>query len=103
MAEELKINKIKIGSLIYDFKFKKKLIDDDNKKLFGHILYDKQEIEVENNITEDRKKLVTLHECIHGMDDYYQFNLSEKDIDYLSGILMNFINDNKKLMEFIIK
>lgn len=93
--------RIKIGGNIYDVEFQKDLINEENEKnVWGLFLQDKNKIVIEDNLSNQTKLEVFLHECMHAI--FYSGNLGvfvkknqeENLITALASWLYAFIKDN---------
>lgn len=91
-------NKISIGGIVYDVKFEDKLFCD-TTKINGHIKYSTTEILVENNLSEQIKRVTVWHEIIHGILTQAAIEHEEKLVEVLAYGLTGVIQDNPELLQ----
>lgn len=96
------IKKLKICSSIYDIKYKGKLVDEQNARLFGEIKIGDQVIII-NNKSHPQKQLQTIfHEAIHGIGREYGIKMDEDINERMSNALYAFMLDNKEFIREIV-
>lgn len=87
----------------YDFKLVYKdnvLVDKD--KCLGCCISDSSVIQLKKNMKKEKKQEVILHESIHAMSDIMGLGLSEKTVNTLGVVIINYIKNNKKFIKQII-
>lgn len=97
------IKKIKICSSIYDVKYKSKLVDEKNDRLFGEIKIGAQEIIIHNKSCGQKQLQTILHEAIHGISCEYRLDVTEDANERISNAFYAFMLDNKEFIKEIIK
>src|SRR5690606_2643513 len=85
-----------IGNIPYEVQGRDGYIEEDGTLLWGRIKYDKQLIEVSNELKKDLKSKVLLHELVHGILENYGMAKHNKEdfVDRLSTALFDFITHN---------
>ncbi len=96
------INYLKVGSTLYDVNFVKKLKNERNDELYGHIDYCELNIDVCNKYPLLRQLQTILHETIHAIDDELGNDRTEKETNQLSNALYAFIIDNPIYIQMIL-
>ena len=94
-------DKVKIGWQTYkiiEIEPKEDLITA-SERFYGQILYDKSKILLKADVSEEQKRNTLLHEIIHAVDEAYNIELSEKQVDTLGNALMAVFIDNPDLKE----
>ncbi|MCY6958857.1 hypothetical protein [Clostridium brassicae] len=86
-------NKVKIGGVTYSV-IEYNNPSEEGPQVDGQILYHKQEIRLKNDMSEEYKKNIFLHEVIHGLFEYIGFEQDEAIVIRLSNALHGFIKDN---------
>lgn len=89
--------KVKIGYKDYKVNMKDGNVIDDNALCYGNIEYDKGNINLSKLYTADQQKCTLIHECIHGIDDIFDIDLSEEQIEKLGKGVYGFIKDNPEI------
>lgn len=99
--------KVKIGPFKYTVEHLMELRDaDDINRLHGRHNGTYKTIEVWARQAEDMKKETFIHECLHGIIDIAGLDLKgmeEGVVTALSPVIMMWMKDNPKAMEWIIK
>lgn len=67
---------------------------DGNKVCYGNIEYDNGNINISSLYSEDQQKCTFVHECVHGIDDIMETNLSEEQVRKISKGIYSLIKDN---------
>lgn len=86
------LDKVKIGGLIYDVKVVDELYKD-GQELLGWIQPDKLSIRLEKAPRQIMEQ-VFIHEIIHGIDNEYNIDLSESQVDRIANGIYALIQDN---------
>ena len=90
---------VKIGGIVYDIVEVERLLDADNHdKLDGQIKYNKSEISIEKNMSDQIKISTLWHEVIHGILMQADVEVEEKLITILGFAICGFVQDNKELL-----
>lgn len=93
---------IKIGGLDYELIEEYNLCaEDGTKRLNGHIIYDKCQIKVDQNLNQQVKAVTVWHEVLHGI--LTQAGVEEHDeklIEILSYGIVQVLRDNPELSEY---
>lgn len=96
-------NKVTIGYK----EFKVNLIDshvvDGSKVCYGNIEYDNGNINLSTLYDVEQQKCTFVHECLHGIDEIVESELTENQIRLLAKGLYTFIKDNPKIFEDMIQ
>lgn len=69
----------------------------ENKVCYGNIEYDKGEINISTLYSEDQQKCTFIHECLHGIDDIVEANLTEDQVRLIAKGLYDFIKLNTNM------
>ncbi len=92
-------NKIKIGGMEYQVNITDKPIIINNDANYGGcIYYNKNEIQICEDLAEEKKKQVFWHEVLHGIVCDRNIDLGDKEemvVDMLSYGILAFLKDNK--------
>ncbi len=98
--------KLKIGAITFDVKYLKEVWykeeDIEPYTCWGSINYDKQKIEIQKGLSEEREKLALLHETIHAVDKEYQTQLTEPTVACLASGIIDAFQRNKWLREKLL-
>lgn len=93
-------NKVKIGYKDYDVTLVDgKLVSSENEICYGLIEYDKASIKIAKENDIDQQKCALIHECLHGIDNLFETNLSEDQIRLISKGLYDFIKTNPSIFK----
>lgn len=99
--EVIKVNipeKVKIGYKDYKItKVDNKLVSEDDKVCYGNIEYDKANINIATIYDEDQQKCTLIHECLHGIDNMVEADLTEDQVRLIAKGLYDFIKTNPQL------
>jgi hypothetical protein len=90
-------SKVKIGFKNYDVNVINDNVVANDKICYGSIEYDKGHIKISNLHSEDTQKCTLIHECLHGIDDVVEAELSEDQVRLIAKGLYAFIKDNPNL------
>lgn len=81
--------------------FKVNMIDanviDGNKVCYGTIQHDNGSINIATLYSEDQQKCTFIHECLHGIDDIVETELTEDQVRKLAKGIYSFIIDNENI------
>jgi hypothetical protein len=91
-------NQVKVGPYVYPVS-RPYEVKVDGKLCWGHISYNPQCIEIQEEISEERAAVAFFHECLHAIDDAWSVGLSEKQTDRLAVGLTTFLRENGLLKE----
>lgn len=92
--------KVKIGWKYYEI-INKEMDSDlikDGQECFGRIDFDKQVIYLNSAYSKEQREATLIHEILHGIDNLYQIDLSEKQVALLADGLYTVIKDNGGLI-----
>ena len=92
-------SKVKIAYNDYDVIIVDGHIVDDNKSCYGNIEYGKSKINLSNLYSQDIQKCTLIHECLHGIDDIVEADLTEVQVNLMAKGLYTFIKDNPSIFE----
>jgi len=70
---------------------------DDNAVCYGNIEYDKDNINLSLNYSKDLINCTFIHECLHGIDNIEETELTEDQIRKIAKGLYSFVRDNPKI------
>lgn len=87
-------NNVKIGYKDYQVNLVDHDIFVDGEECFGQINYIDQVIRVGNKFKDGQKKATFVHEVVHGIDEMYGTELTEKQVEMFSKGLYLFVLDN---------
>lgn len=89
--------KIKIG--YKDFKVNKIAgeVINDNQVCYGFINHNNGIINISTLYSDDQQKCTFIHECMHGIDEIVEANLTEDQIRRMSKGLYDFIKSNPQM------
>ena len=81
-------DKVRIGGIDYSIKFVPNLRDDE-KLLYGHILYDTSEIHLSDTDAKEhqRRCVVLWHEMLHGIARHAELDFSKSDEETIITVL----------------
>ena len=96
------IRKLKICGFDFTIVYKDKVLVDKDQCL-GCCQSDKGIIEIKKGIRKPKKHEVILHEAIHAMSDTMDLGLSEKTVNTLGVVIINFIKNNKLFIKNILE
>lgn len=96
------IKKLKICGFDFVIKYKDSVMVD-NENCLGCCKSDSGVIELKKGIQKSKKNEVILHEAIHAMSDTMDLNLSEKTVNTLGVVIINFIKENKNFIKQIME
>lgn len=85
---------VRIGPYDYVVQLEEKVLGDRNQELYGHILYGPQKVVIQSGLTDARTLAILVHEVLHGISEYLEIGLSEKQVIRLTAGLTVFIRDN---------
>ena len=90
---------IKIGDLFYDVTYHGQIWDDKKKeeRLLGNCNFINCHIKVQPHPKTISNTL--LHECVHGLNEFMQIKLTEKQVDNVANGMRMLLLDNPKLLE----
>lgn len=98
--------KIKIHPLTFKVTYEKELKTSKGNRGNGHIHMIKQHVRLADDLTEERKKMVFIHEVLHGLIRLTSLNVTMKQgigeeelVARLAPALYGFIEDNKELFK----
>lgn len=86
--------KVKIGFKDYEVKKIDGVVADGNSVCYGTINYDDGDINLSTNYSQDQQKWTFIHECVHGIDDMVETELTEDQTRKFAKGLYGFIKDN---------
>lgn len=94
------INQVKIGSVPYKVEFKSPLVSDERDKvLWGEILQEKQLIRVDAQLAPEMKRVVILHEIIHGLLNHAGLDGHDEELPKRLGYALDtFLVDNPQFV-----
>lgn len=94
----------RIGQLKFDIEYPDTVINDDQEVLYGQSRTFEQKILVASRHSLLRQKATLLHESIHAIDEWYNFNrLEESHVTQMTHGLFDFMRDNRDLIRWIIE
>jgi len=91
-------NKVKIGGVTYDVIITKN-VDKSDKNIDGLIIYDKQEIIIEEGLPKEYGEQIFLHEILHRIFEFLDLDNNEEIIRPLSTALYMVIKDNPEIFK----
>lgn len=92
-------NNIKIGPRTFIVKFVDNLVDiEGTQRLNGHILYDKAIIKIDTGLALVSQRLTLMHEIVHGIADYLDVDMSEKDVSLMANGITAMLMDNPEVV-----
>jgi len=74
-------------------------LDDDERLLYGQILYNDEVISLSKKYPENQMKCTLVHEIIHGIDDLMGVGLQEDLVEKLAKGLYQVIQDNPDMFK----
>lgn len=74
-------------------------LHDNGRDLYGQIHYLPEKILLNADAKEEQKKSTLLHELVHAMDEIYNIELNENQVDKLGNALYMLQKDNPELFE----
>ncbi|MDD3414878.1 MAG: hypothetical protein PHY47_12870 [Lachnospiraceae bacterium] len=97
------INNIKIGGINYNIEFCSNP-DQNDYNIDGQIKYNAQTIKIRSDGGKDYKKVVLLHEILHGIFEQKYIEHDEELIEKLSyGLYEVFVNNDLKVLDKFIE
>ena len=88
-------NNVKIGPRTFIVKFVENLLDiEESQRLNGHILYDKAIIKIDSRLALVSQRLTMMHEIVHGIADYLDVDMSEKEVSRMANGITAMLMDN---------
>ena len=92
-------NNIKIGPRVFKVSLVENLLDaDGSQKLNGHILYDKALIRIDSGLAPVSQRLTMIHEIVHGIADYLDVEMSEKEVSTMANGITAMLMDNPDVL-----
>jgi hypothetical protein len=91
---------IKIGNCHYAVKVHKILKDEKDRILYGRITYGSKTIRL-NKTFPKRMKESLLHEIVHGVDDFMDTGLTEKQVNQMAQGLHSVLIDNPHILRYV--
>ncbi len=67
--------------------------------LYGHIQYVDEKILLNTGSSEEQQRATLVHELLYGMDDIFNIELEEKQIEKLGSALYMLIRDNPDMFK----
>lgn len=93
-------NNVKIGPRIFIVRFVDNLVDiEGTQRLNGHILYDKAIIKIDTGLALVSQRLTLIHEIVHGIADYLDVDMSEKDVSLMANGITAMLMDNPEVVK----
>ena len=87
-----------------NYEIKELDIIDENPKVLGQIVYQKQEIQIKKSLLKDMKNSTIIHEIVHGIlfhSGKQELNEKEDLVESLSSSIYQVLKSNKKLINSI--
>lgn len=72
-------------------------LHDENGDLYGQIDYFAEKILLNSKSSEKQKKATLIHELVHGLDELYQIDLKEKQVEKLGNAFYMLLKDNPNM------
>jgi hypothetical protein len=96
-------NKVKVGPFTYSLTVYKELMNAKREDLWGQCDSHNMSIRLLDGLPSDREANTYLHECLHAMFHTACPHMEEEEriVTQLAPVLMKFIKDNPKFMEYI--
>jgi hypothetical protein len=91
---------VRIGYRDYDIYYDEKVADEKNETLEGFLDVNCDEIHI-RNMKKNAMQITMLHEIIHGIDDFVSLGLEENQVEVLASVLIDTIDRNPKVKQFI--
>lgn len=93
-------NNVKIGPRTFIVRFVDNLVDiEGTQRLNGHILYDKATIKIDTGLALVSQRLTLIHEIVHGIADYLDVDMSEKDVSLMANGITAMLMDNPEVVK----
>ena len=92
-------DKVKIGFKDYKVNKVDGEVTEGNIVCYGVIHFDDGFIDISKKCSEDMQECALIHECVHGIDDIFDIDLSEEQIKKLGKGIYSFIKDNPQLFK----
>lgn len=90
-------NKVNVLYKLYEVEEQHNLHDE--HELYGQIHYLPEKIFLNADASVEQKKATLLHELLHALDEMYNINLKEKQVEKLGNALYMLIRDNPGMFE----
>lgn len=71
----------------------------DNKVCYGSIEYSEGHINISTLYSDDMQKCTLIHEIIHGIDELFNIDLQESQVEQLAKGLYGVIKDNPEIFK----
>ena len=68
------------------------------QRLNGHILYDKAVIKIDSGLALVSQRLTMMHEIVHGIADYLDVDMSEKEVSLMANGITAMLMDNPEVV-----
>ena len=94
--------KLKIGYKTFDVVYQPKVFLD-NEEVSGYIDFDDGKICIKDELPLDSKNQTLLHEIFHGIENVFNIQLTEEQIDALATGFLTVAKDNNKFIQKILK
>lgn len=89
-----------IGGIVYNVAEVLRLLDDDGiKKLNGNINYTNTKINIESEMSDQRKMNTLWHEVIHGIFDHAGLEVDEKIVEVAANGICGFVQENPEMFK----
>lgn len=101
----MKIKSVAIDNVVFDIKETKDDIIVDNHLCVGSIAPDTGEILISDNIGENVKPLVLMHEVVHALFDsrgYKELSTDEDIVESMARVILGFIRYNPDVIKYLI-
>ena len=92
-------DKVKIAFNEYTVTMVDSYVIVDDKVCYGNIEYSKGNINISNIYSEDLQKCTLIHECLHGIDEVVEAELTEDQIRLMAKGLYVFVKDNPEIFK----
>lgn len=93
-------NNVKIGPRTFRVQFEENLLDiEETQRLNGHILYDKAVIKIDSRLALVSQRLTMMHEIVHGIADYLDIDMSEKEVSLMASGITAMLMDNPEVVK----
>lgn len=86
---------VKIGYKDFEVNLVPNKVIDEDVICYGNINHNDQIINISSLYGEDQQKMTFIHECLHGIDDMAETDLTEDQVRKLAKGLYSFIKDNE--------
>lgn len=90
------MDKIKIGYKTYEIKKEKSSTNlfIEGSELYGQIDFKNKVITLNNDYDDEQLEVTLYHEILHGIDDMYNIDLTEKQVEMISKGIYILLTDN---------